>query len=80
MEEIEDLERITCLSGIRRSGKTTILYQYINHLLTTSDPQKIVYVSMDDLLGRVDCIHDLINVYFELTGIDPVGGCAHLLR
>jgi len=62
MEEIEDLERITCLSGIRRSGKTTILYQYIDHLLTTSDPQKIVYVSMDDLLGRVDCIHDLMNV------------------
>ncbi|MHC1574667.1 MAG: hypothetical protein ACXQTY_02520 [Candidatus Methanogasteraceae archaeon] len=26
MQEIEDLERITCLSGIRRSGKTTILY------------------------------------------------------
>ncbi len=72
IQEIEDLERITCLSGIRRSGKTTILYQYIDHLLKTSDPQKIVYVSVDNLLGKIDSIHDILNTYFELTGIDPV--------
>ena len=72
IEEIEGLERIISLSGIRRSGKTTILYQYIDRLLKTRDPQKIVYVSMDDLHGRIDSIHDLLNTYFELTGIDPV--------
>ena len=47
IQEIKDLERITCLSGIRRTGKTTILYQYLDHLLKTSDPQKIVYVSVE---------------------------------
>ena len=40
--------------------------------LKTSDPQKIVYVSVDNLLGKVDSIHDILNAYFELTGIDPV--------
>ncbi|MEA1906711.1 MAG: ATP-binding protein, partial [Euryarchaeota archaeon] len=44
----------------------------------TSDPQKIVYVSMDDLLGRVDCVHDLISTYFELTGIDPAREDVHI--
>lgn len=61
IEEIEGLERIISLSGIRRSGKTTILYQYIDHLLKTRDPQKIVYVCMDDLHGRIDSIHDLLT-------------------
>ncbi len=27
---------------------------------------------MDNLLGKVDSIHDILNTYFELTGIDPV--------
>ena len=67
------LERIICLTGIRRSGKTTILYQYIDHLLTTSriEPGRIAYVRIDDLLGKIENIHDIVNVYHELTGIDP---------
>ena len=71
---IEKLERIVCLSGIRRSGKTTILYQYIDHLLKNADaePQKVVYVKVDDLLGKIDSIHDVLNIYHELTGINPV--------
>ena len=71
---IEKLERIVCLSGIRRSGKTTILYQYIDHLLKNADaePQKVVYVKVDDLLGKINSIHDVLNIYHELTGINPV--------
>jgi predicted AAA+ superfamily ATPase len=64
---IEKLERIVCLSGIRRSGKTTILYQYIDHLLKNADaePQKVVYVKVDDLLRKMDSIHDVLNIPFK---------------
>ncbi|GFO97850.1 putative ATPase AAA+ superfamily [groundwater metagenome] len=33
IQETDRLERIICLSGIRRSGKTTILFQYLDQLL-----------------------------------------------
>ncbi|KPQ41350.1 MAG: hypothetical protein MPEBLZ_04088, partial [Candidatus Methanoperedens nitroreducens] len=41
IQESDGLERIMCLSGIRRSGKTTILYQYIDLLLKTKKPEEI---------------------------------------
>jgi len=72
VRKIERLERITCLTGIRRSGKTTILFQYIDYLLKNSDAKRIVYVKMDDIQGKIDSIHDILDVYHELTGIDPV--------
>lgn len=71
--ESSKLERIVCLSGIRRSGKTTILYQYIDHLLKTSgmEPMRLLYARIDDLIGKIDSVHDILNVFHELTGIDP---------
>jgi predicted AAA+ superfamily ATPase len=71
IEENRQLERIICLSGIRRSGKTTILFQYIDHLLKTKRPEEIIYAKMDDLHGRIDNIHEIVDVYHEITGIDP---------
>ncbi|KPQ43497.1 MAG: hypothetical protein MPEBLZ_01879, partial [Candidatus Methanoperedens nitroreducens] len=40
IQQSDKLERIICLSGIRRSGKTTILYQYIDLLLKTKKPEE----------------------------------------
>ncbi|MDW7776417.1 MAG: ATP-binding protein [Methanosarcinales archaeon] len=77
--KIERLERITCLTGIRRSGKTTILFQYIDYLLKNSDAQRIVYVKMDDILGKIDSIHDILDIYHELTGIDPARETVYFL-
>jgi len=71
IQDFSKLERIICLTGIRRSGKTTVLYQYIDHLLEYTDATKIVYVKIDDLIGKIDSIHDILNVYHELTGVDP---------
>ncbi|KCZ72183.1 putative ATPase (AAA+ superfamily) [Candidatus Methanoperedens nitroreducens] len=79
IQESDKLERIICLSGIRRSGKTTILYQYIEHLLKTMQPERIVYVRIDDLIGRIDSIHDILNTYHVLTGIDPSREKVYLL-
>ncbi len=71
IQESDGLERIICLSGIRRSGKTTILYQYTDLLLKTKRPEEIVYVKIDDLMGKISSVHDILNTYHELTGIDP---------
>jgi predicted AAA+ superfamily ATPase len=79
IQEVDKLERIICLSGIRRSGKTTILYQYIDLLLKTKKPEEILYVKIDDLIGKIDSIHDILNTYHELTGIDPSKGSTYFL-
>ena len=66
------LERIICLTGIRRSGKTTLLFQLIETFLKKDiSPKKIVYVKIDDLLGKIDDIRDIVSIYEELTGINP---------
>jgi uncharacterized protein len=79
IQESDGLERIICLSGIRRSGKTTILYQYIDLLLKTKKPEKIVYAKIDDLIGKIDSVHDILNTYYELTGIDPTRESTYFL-
>jgi len=72
IQDVSKLERIICLTGIRRCGKTTVLYQYINHLLQTIEAKKIVYVKIDDLIGKIDSIHDILDMYHEISGIDPL--------
>jgi predicted AAA+ superfamily ATPase len=48
---------IVVLSGVRRSGKTTLLYQTIDDLITTekTDPRKILFVNCDEPdISRLD--------------------------
>ena len=65
------LERIICISGIRRSGKTTIMHQVISELLDEVPPQRLVYMKMDDLLGKVEDVRGVVDTYQEITGVDP---------
>lgn len=72
IDETTDLERIICISGVRRSGKSTIVYQYIRRLLGKGvDPKRIVLVKVDLCLRDLDDLRDIISVYKELTGVDP---------
>ena len=67
----ESIRRTVVLTGTRRVGKTTILYQIIEHLLKSGTvPQQIVFVSLDHPLFKLcklneilDCYH--INIYGE---------------
>lgn len=43
-----DLEEIQVVTGIRRSGKSTLLQTVINHLMKQVDPKLILYVNFDD--------------------------------
>ncbi|MCL5986218.1 MAG: ATP-binding protein [Actinobacteria bacterium] len=57
-----DLRQILILTGLRRSGKTTIMFQLINELLITrnTNPFDILYFSFDEAVGEV---MDIINYY-----------------
>lgn len=65
--EVErSLERrfILALVGLRRTGKTTILYQIIQKLIKDKiDPSDILFFSFDELTVSID---DVINSYKEI--------------
>ncbi len=54
---------ITALTGIRRSGKTTIMYQMIDILLKDYDKNQIFYVNLDDDLISKEGLEEIYNTY-----------------
>ncbi|MEM4343437.1 MAG: AAA family ATPase, partial [Candidatus Caldarchaeum sp.] len=40
--------QIVIITGLRRVGKSTLMYQAIDHLLETTPPQQILYFSFDE--------------------------------
>ena len=67
-----DLARrqITLIWGLRRTGKTTILFQVIEHLLEEIDPKQILYFSFDEVAtGLQDVLEGfqkyILNKSFE---------------
>ncbi len=64
-----DTGKIVSLVGVRRSGKTSIIYQLIEKLRENCDPANIVYVNFeDDRLFPLQLSHlkDLVEAYYEL--------------
>ena len=60
----KNLRRIVVLTGARRVGKTTILYQMIDALLKQGvPPDRILYVSADHPLLKLSSFQDLLDVY-----------------
>jgi predicted AAA+ superfamily ATPase len=47
LESLKD-RQILIITGLRRVGKTTLLYQIIEKLLATEKPEKIIYFSFED--------------------------------
>lgn len=61
-------EKITSIIGPRRVGKTTIMFQLIEHLIKEKkvDPKRILYVSMDNVYIERDSeepLRDIIDTY-----------------
>jgi uncharacterized protein len=60
-------DEIIVLSGVRRSGKTTLLYQTIRHLITAHKvpPRNILFVNCDDpeIAGRKDVLMEAVDTY-----------------
>jgi hypothetical protein len=68
----EQLRRIVLLSGARRVGKTTIMYQLIEDLLSSGIvPKHILYVSFDHPLLKFCEIDEIIKVFVDnISGED----------
>ena len=54
LEELED-NKVTCLLGPRRTGKTTMMYDLIDHLFKSGVSEKnIFFISFDNPKVRLE--------------------------
>lgn len=64
-----DDRRVISIIGPRRTGKTTLMFQVMDHLLKKAkvDPKKVLFFSGDDVELRetVDLIGTAVKTYFE---------------
>ena len=67
------IRRFAVLSGARRVGKTTILYQMIDHLIDEGiNPKNILYVSFDNPIIKLVNVEAVLSIYetiYPLEGI-----------
>lgn len=60
----EEIRRTVLLSGARRTGKTTIMYQTIAKLIKMGiSPKDIVFISFDHPLLKLCSIEDVLGIY-----------------
>ncbi len=66
-----EIRRTILLSGARRTGKTTIMYQTISSLITKGvSPKNILFISFDHQLLKMCSIQDVLNVYVSNVSTD----------
>ena len=61
--------QIIGITGLRRTGKTTLMYQFIEHLINSGvDPKNILYFSFDEVLAtQPDIIDEVLENYQKVT-------------
>ncbi len=67
IKQVFNKKQITVITGLRRVGKTTSMYQLIGELLDKKDSKKIFYFNFDK---EVEDLNRLLDKYSELTEID----------
>jgi len=67
IREFKKYKQIIILAGLRRVGKTTLIYQTIKELLNETEPKRIFYFSFDK---EVEDLIEIFENYKELTGLD----------
>lgn len=61
-----EIREITVITGIRRSGKSTLMYQMINNLLKAGiNPGQVLFVNLEDKKLAKDNLDDIYNSYRE---------------
>lgn len=67
----KSIRRFVVLSGVRRVGKTTILYQIIDNLIDESiNPRNILYVSFDNPILKFTNAENVISIYESMYPIE----------
>lgn len=71
---LEDLDgpRAVVLTGIRRSGKTTLMYQIAEALLAKNiEPERILYVNLEDLALEDASLSDIMSAHRQAFAPEP---------
>jgi len=69
LEDIKPLfarKEVTSITGVRRSGKTSLMYLLIQHLLKTQKPETVMYVNLDDPAFKDSTLDEIFEAYKEL--------------
>ncbi|MFO7992298.1 MAG: ATP-binding protein [Thermoplasmata archaeon] len=65
-DELFSYKEIKTLVGMRRSGKSTLLYQFIKHLLDEEvDPRLILFVNFEDPVLSKSTLEEIFDAYQE---------------
>jgi len=65
------IREITIITGIRRAGKSTLMYQMIDNLLKKGlDPKQILFVNLEDKKLLDDGLDDIYECYRENINLD----------
>jgi len=59
-------KKITAVVGPRQTGKTTIMYQMIDHLIKKEDRKRILYLPMDDVVNEFSkeiSVREILEIY-----------------
>jgi hypothetical protein len=67
IEKYEKYRQVIILSGLRRVGKTTLLYQAIAALLKKEEPGRVLYFSFD---RKAADMLKIFEAYSRITGVD----------
>mgnify|MGYP006414145085 FL=1 len=60
------IKEITIITGIRRSGKSTLMYQMISNLLkSNTDPTQILFINLEDNKINQNNLDEIYNSYKE---------------
>ena len=58
------VKEVTVITGVRRSGKSTLMYQMISHLLSDkTPPEQILFVNLEDSRLAEDSLEDIYECY-----------------
>ena len=72
--ELAKTEQIISITGVRRSGKSTIMLQYIKQLIDNKiAPKNILYINFEDLRFReldLELLNQIYETYLEHTQSD----------
>ena len=65
------LRRFAVLSGVRRVGKTTILYQLMERLIDDGiNPKNILYVTFDNPILKLVNVESVLSIYESMYPLD----------
>lgn len=65
------IRRFVVLSGVRRVGKTTIMYQIIDNLIEEGiSPKNILYVTFDNPILKLVSVESVLSIYESLYPIE----------